>query len=304
MTGCQVRIQTTLGATLVMAAALVAAPAALRGGPLDTRTPERLPEIDVRAPASMAAYAERLERTDIRRLLAVMRLVGLHDPGPPIRVFLVPEDSPLARETPDWVAGYTRGGDAVVLFPERATFYPHDSLPELLQHEVAHVLIGRAAGGHRVPRWFHEGVALAAERSWTLGDRARFAYEVAFGGPAPAAGIDALFDGGRGHAARAYSLSGAFVQDLLESYGPDLPARILATMKAGRAFDGAFIAVTGTSVGEASGIFWHRRRLWITWLPWVTSPGTLYAVITLLALAAAWRVRARRAARQDEDGEY
>ena len=38
----------------------------------------------------------------------------------------------------------------------------------LVQHEVAHVLVARAARGHGVPRWFDEGLAMAAGRA---GDR-------------------------------------------------------------------------------------------------------------------------------------
>jgi len=140
------------------------------------------PRLEWRAPEALAPQVQRLDRFDARRLLAVMRLVGLEDAGPPIPIILVPEDAPLARQTPAWVAAFATGGRAVVLFPARTPSYPHDSVEQLLQHEVAHVLIARAAGGGHVPRWFHEGVALAAERTWTLGDRAWFALDVAFGG--------------------------------------------------------------------------------------------------------------------------
>ena len=260
------------------------------------------PRIDLRAPAEMAPQAERLARFDTARLVAVMRLVGLDEAGPPIPVFLAPEDGLLAQQTPAWVAGFATGTE-VVLFPARAPSYPHDSLQELLQHEVAHVLIGRAAGGRRVPRWFHEGVALAAERTWSLGDRTHFALDVAFGGTVSAASIDRLFQAGAGPAARAYRLSGMLVQDLLKVHGPDLPARVLTGMRRGLAFDAAFEAAAGTSVDEATDAFW-RRRLWVTWLPWLTSPAALWTLVTLLALAAFAAVRWRRARRRWDDEEW
>lgn len=271
----------------------------------DSRAAPRAPEIDLRAPAAMAPQVARLARFDATRLVAVMRLVGLEDAGPPIPVFLVPEDAPLAQQTPGWIAGFARGSGEVVVFPARAPSYPHDSIEELLQHEVAHVLIGRAAGGRPVPRWFHEGVALAAERTWRLADRTQFAIDVAFSGTVPASSLDRLFAAGPGSVDRAYRVSGMLVQDLLKAHGADLPARVLAAMRGGRTFDAAFQACAGTSVDEASRAFWHRRRLWVTWLPWLTTPSALWAIVTLLALAAIARARWRRAARRwdEEEGD-
>ena len=260
------------------------------------------PRLEWRAPEALAPQAERLAKFNAARLLAVMRLVGLEEAGPPIPVLLVPEDDAVAQQTPVWVAGFaSRGG--VVLFPARTPSYPHESIEQVLQHEVAHVLIARAADGRRVPRWFHEGVALAAERTWTVGDRTQFALDVAFGGTVSASSLDSLFEGGLGSVHRAYRLSGLMVQDLLQAHGPDLPARVLSAMRGGRTFDAAFQASAGVSVDEASRAFWHRRRLWATWLPWLTTPAALWTLVTLLALAAIARVRWRRATRKWDDEE-
>ena len=260
------------------------------------------PRIEVVAPEALAPQAARLERVDPVRLAAVMRLVGLEDAGPPIPVFLVPEDARVARQTPTWVAAFASGGE-VVVFPARSPSYPHESLQELLQHEVAHVLINRAAGGQRVPRWFHEGVALAAERTFSLGDRTNFAIDVAFGGTVQAASLDLLFQSGPGGVARAYRLSGLLVQDLLEVHGPRLPATVLKGMRDGTAFDAAFLASAGMSVDEAVARFWHRRRLWVTWVPWLTSAASLWTLMMLLALAAFVAVRWRRARRRWDEEE-
>jgi hypothetical protein len=149
-----------------------------------------------------------------------------------------------------------------------------------------------------VPRWFHEGVALAAEGTWTLTDRTEFALDVAFGGTLPASSFDELFAGGLGSVRRAYRLSGIFVRELLDQYGQALAAKVLRAMREGATFDAAFEASAGVTVDEASRAFWHRRRLWATWVPWVTSPAALWTVVTVLAVAAILRFRWRRAARR------
>lgn len=283
---------------LALVASIASVAASPPATPLEARRAEQPPQLEWHAPGEMAPHARQLERVDATRLLAVMRLVGLEDPGPPIHVVLAAEASPLASRVPPWIAGYAVDGGVVVMIPSRTPSYPHESMVQLLQHEVAHVLITRAVGGRPVPRWFHEGVALAAERTWSLSDRAYVAYEIALGGVTPVHAVDALFTAGPGPASRAYSLSGALVGDLLETHGPGFAARLLARMREGEGFDSAFFATTGTTVDEAGQAFWSRRRLWVAWLPWLTSPAVVYAAMTLLALAAIRRARSRRSARR------
>jgi len=288
---------------LSLAAPVVAAWLAAASPCLAASQGPGLPQLEWRAPEALAPQVERLARFDTGRLLAVMRLVGLEEAGPPIPVVLVPEDAPLARDTPQWIAGFATGGRAVVLFPARTPSYPYDSVDQLLQHEIAHVLIARAAGGRLVPRWFHEGVALAAERAWTLGDRAQFAIDVAFGGRIAASSLDGLFEGDVATVRRAYRLSGLLVEDLLRTHGSKLPAQVLSAMRGGLSFDAAFETSTGVSVDEASRAFWRRRRFWAAWLPWLTSATALWTLITLLALAAIARVAWRRKRRKWEEEE-
>ena len=288
---------------LSLAAPVVAAWLAAASPCLAASQGPGLPQLEWRAPEALAPQVERLARVDTGRLLAVMRLVGLEEAGPPIPVVLVPEDAPLARDTPQWIAGFATGGRAVVLFPARTPSYPYDSVDQLLQHEIAHVLIARAAGGRLVPRWFHEGVALAAERAWTLGDRAQFAIDVAFGGRIAASSLDGLFEGDVATVRRAYRLSGLLVEDLLRTHGSNLPAQVLSAMRGGLSFDAAFETSTGMSVDEASRAFWRRRRFWAAWLPWLTSATALWTLITLLALAAIARVAWRRKRRKWEEEE-
>ena len=228
-----------------------------------------------------------------------MRLTGLSDAGDPIRVLLVPESAALARDTPPWVAAFADAGlDLVVLFPARIGAYPYSSLETVLFHEVAHVLTARAAGGGRIPRWFNEGLASAAERTWGLGARSRFAWEVIAGGQRSATALEGLFYGSDRDVARAYALSDAVVRDLLERYGPDAPARILARMADGAPFEAALYAVTGYPVDGLMRSFWSRHDTWKSWISAAGHPFTQWSVITLLALAAIWSHRRRRRERR------
>ena len=257
------------------------------------------PRLEVEAPAALAAEAARVRGFDTRALASIMTLTGLVDAGAPIRVRLVPERAALARATPDWVAGFADASrDLVVLFPERIGSYPYHSLETVLQHEVAHVLTARAAGGRRIPRWFNEGLASAAERTWSLGARSRFAWEMVARERLTAAGIEGLFAGGARDAARGYVLSDALVRDLLERYGPRTPARILSGMARGAPFEIALYAATGASVDAVVATFWARHDVWKSWVSFAGQPFVQWCLITLLALAAIWRHRRRKRERR------
>ena len=257
---------------------------------------QRPPELIVQAPPSLERAAAKVRAVEPGRLLDAMRLVGLTDPGPPIQVLLGPEGSDLAM-VPPWVSGYAFGEEGViVLLPARAPSYPDSSLEELLRHEVAHVLVARAAGGRPLPRWFHEGLAMIAGLSWGLDDRSQLTLTLVGDGEVSLERLEQEFRGGRGDARSAYAIAGAFANDLLRRYGDDTAARILAEVARGLSFEDAFRSATGATLAEAERAFWRRQTLWYRWVPLLTSSVTLWLLITLLAIWAMGKRRARDAA--------
>ena len=261
----------------------------------------RAPEIVVTAPESLRAVADHVRSLEIERLGAVTRLVGLTEPGDPIRVVIIPEESRLARDLPPWVAAFADpSNDLVVLFPARIGSYPHDSLEVVLHHEAAHILAARAAGGARLPRWFSEGLASVAERTWGIANRTRFLRATFFANQPTITEVEGLFAGDPASVARAYIVSHAIVRDVIRRHGVSVVPRILGEIAAGATFDSAFIGATGTTVRGATRAFWRSAGGWEEWITFVASPFTLWTAITTLALAAIWRHRLRRAVRRRE----
>ena len=248
-------------------------------------------ELDVRSGDGMEGIARGIRAADPRRFDAVMEMVGLEAAGPPILVLVAPESSQLARNAPSWVSGYAVPAESfVVLFPQRASRYPIDGMEELLRHEVAHVMIERAAGSGEIPRWFNEGIATVAGESWSVGDRSMVTWTLARGGELSFERVDAMFGEGEPSIARAYALSGAFVNDLLQREGAGAVAGILSRVKDGTPFEYAFVRVTGKSIQRAEREFWQRRTFWNRWIPLLSSSVVLWGLITLLAT---WATTAR-----------
>jgi len=268
-------------------AALLAATAAHAQAP---------PELAIIAPAELAAAQGRLERFNRLPLAGIVRTVGLDEPGPPIQVVLAGEESEAAQGAGSWIAGYALGNSGlVVLFPARSPVYPHDTLEDVLRHEVSHVLIARAAGGRDVPRWFHEGLSVAVERPWDFEDRSRLAWELMAGPRLRLREIDAMFDAGQGAQSRAYSLSAAFVRDLIREYGATAPAAILRMVREDVPFEQAVVTVAGRTLGGVENEFWNRQRVWTVWVPYFTSGEAFWLLVIGVAALAVWVRRRRRA---------
>ncbi|MDL2717036.1 MAG: hypothetical protein PT977_04725 [Acidobacteriota bacterium] len=255
--------------------------------------------------AGLPPAANRLAAGPRPWVWGVMELVGLDAPGPDVRVVLAPESSPFAREMPAWVSGYTDAattdaGSVVVILAERTASYPDGGLEEVLAHEVAHVLIHRASGGRHVPRWFDEGVAMLAARSWRLRDQTELAFGLLSGPRVPLWKLDDLFQGDRRQVERGYALAGTLVQDLLERYGPAVPRIVLARLAHGDTFDEAVRGATGTTLIDVGETFWERQGTLRLWIPILTSTAVLWFGISLLAIVAGFRKRRRRSEMEEE----
>lgn len=264
------------------------------------------PTLRFESPPDLAPQIEALREFDTSTLLPIMDLVGLRDAGPPIQILIVPEGSPKARLMPTWGVAYAVGNaGTVVMVASRVPSYPDDNLMAVLRHEIAHVLVARAAGYRPVPRWFNEGLATVAGREWSMKDRSLVMLAAIPRSGLTLHEIDEGFYGGTLGARRAYALSTAFVRWLLEQDGPDVAARILRGLSEGKSFQDAFRAATGRSLGAAERAYWRNLNLWSRWIPILGSSSFLWIAITALALVAFKRRRERDEERkkqwQDED---
>jgi hypothetical protein len=251
-------------------------------------------ELRLEGPPELTAIRTRLESMDPRRFGDISRLVGIVDAGPAIQVVLARENSDLARRVPAWISGFAVGGsDSVVIFPERSPSYPDNTLEDVLRHEVAHVLIWRASAGRPIPRWFNEGVAMAAERERRFQDQTQLLYQLVTGSRTSLDELDRLFSGGQKDQTRAYALAGALVRDVLKQSGPDACGEILKRVRDGARFDSAFADVTGRTPAGSESEFWRSQRVWTTWVPIVTSATSVWLAIALLAILAIYMRRRR-----------
>lgn len=254
------------------------------------------PQFTFEAPESLESLVVRLQAINPASLQRIMDLVGLEHPGPPINVILAPNGSLAAQEAPEWMSGYALGeASTIVLLTNQVLTYPNDSLNDVFLHEIGHILAHRAAGGHPLPRWFDEGLAMMAARSWDLEDRARLVWAMVSSTEVSLNEVNALFTKDAPSVRQAYVLAHAFTLDLLEHTQRDVPKLILEKVKQGLPFSEAFAQTTFMTLSQAEKNFWSRQTLWNRWIPVATSSGMIWLTITFLAFWV-WKKQRRRSA--------
>jgi len=254
--------------------------------------PAALPTLRIEAPSDLEGVARELATLDPSTFEPAMRLTGLDEPGPPIRVVLVGAGTPAPGAAP-WFSGLADGASGTVwLFPDRVGRYPDRGLVSLLQHEVAHVLVERAARPGEVPRWFSEGLAMIAGRETDLGDRARAALAGMSSRRWALARLDRAFYGEEREVTAAYALARDVVHAILREHGGDAGARILAGVARGRSFDEAFLDATGIPLRRFERDYWSRG-LWRRWAPLLTNSTLAWGLAAVLVVLAYLRRRRR-----------
>lgn len=301
------------GLVLLLATVLASSPAVRAGSsartvPAAQVEPEVAPEAPDWVRVEVGAlslegpppYRDLLENLATRArafLPELERYLGVAPAGP-IRMVLIPPDpSPypglvrLDAAAPSWAAGFALseariGGIRI----GQADRYPFGDPGGVLAHEVAHVMLHDAAGG-TLPRWFNEGVATSFQRRWSFRDTLVYSSSLLVGSLPSLEEMDRAFSSQRS-ARLGYAASFDFVDWASDEYGEDFVRRVLRGTGE-QPFPAAWRAATGEPLWRSERA-WRRSSLALyRWVPALTGAGTLWILVTLLFLAAAWRRRSR-----------
>jgi len=258
--------------------------------------------LHVEAPPALAPSARAIEAIDPEPLTQALGRAGLPLPET-VHVLLIANDDRRADQIAPWVVGQAFGTSDLVIFPERVSSYPYDSLETVFRHEIVHLALSSAAADGDLPRWFHEGVATSIESDWGVADNVRLLLAAA-GGP-DVAEVSRLFrSDNRPETATAYLLAAALVDDVRRRHGAALPGLIAGEVAEGLSFDLAFAQHTRETPDEAAAVAWATYRRLSTWLPFITSVNAVWTLILGLAfLAFAMRLRQRAVRRGQWDDE-
>lgn len=223
-----------------------------------------------------------------------------------IRVGRDPEEmaalAPRAHPPPAYASG--------VAYPQRGLVLLTLSAPEtwerpdvetVLVHELSHVALHRAVNGHRVPRWFSEGVAIHQAREKSL-DRLRALWSGTVGGHlVPLERLSRAFPSQPHRVNLAYAQSADFVRWLYAREDGEARFRaLIGRLGRGQAFEAALERTYAMSMRSLE-VEWHdalgeRFKAW----PLLFGSGTLWGFAALLVVIAYVRRKRRDRAKLRE----
>ncbi len=227
----------------------------------------------------------------------IAQRLGVEQEGA-IAVYLAPSEADFSRLTggriPHWGIGCAFPESGLVVLRKR----PGQSaeLLQTAQHEIAHILLHRAAP-RGFPVWFGEGVAMWVSREWRLRQSAQAMLAVLSGGLVPLAEIDSVLSFASPEADLAYTESLLAVTFLIHSGGRSAVAEIVAQLAEETSFAVALYRVTGLTPKrfEAALFEYVHGRFGLTSI--LTGHEALWFYIALLLVFTYLGVRLRNRVR-------
>lgn len=236
--------------------------------------------------------------------LGVPAVAGLH-------VYLAPDAESFAAlqpgAPPDWADGTAwpqRG--LIFLRAPRLRAGTASPLEQVLDHEIVHVLLGRAFGARPVPRWLQEGVAKVMANEYSPGMTDALAAGMLGDSLIPLDRLVAGFPDDPVRAQLAYAQSADLVAFLRNRWGNEGLQVLIASMAAGDGFGPALLAATGLSMNQLEEAWLGRLTSSPLWLKPLVSDGFILGVGALAFVgggALALRRRRQRLAEMQADDD-
>ena len=222
--------------------------------------------------------------------------------GDTIHLFIAPTDEVFHEIqpglSPEWADG-TAWPERSAIFLRRPRVRGPQAHPleQVLDHELVHILLGRAFAPERPPRWLQEGMAQVWSGEYSPGATQTLARGMLGSGLFTLQELDWGFPENPQQASLAYAQSADFIAWLQVEYGEEALQVLIHEMARGKTIQGAVHAATGSYLEDVDGA-WRKRLesgtpLWVNAL---LSEEMLWLAMGLLAmvLLVVARVRARR----------
>jgi len=194
----------------------------------------------------------------------------------------------------EWTAGLAMPAQRrIYLKVDASTF---GSLNDIFLHEVSHVVLHRAAGGHRLPLWFIEGVAVNQAQERLKSRWMKTAESMLGDGPMPLSALKHRFPRDTPQVDRAYAQSSAFVRYLLQRFGWPLLRYVIAHVRHGHDFEEVLEESTGNSLSQLEEQWRLELDRQASWIPFLTGEGLMWVLISFLFVLTYFVHRRRKRA--------
>jgi hypothetical protein len=158
---------------------------------------------------------------------------------------------------PDWGVGFADAKNSLIIICSPRVVKKDIDIRSITRHELAHIVLGGAARGRRLPRWFNEGIAMYCSHEWRFGRERILAIANFTNSLIPLSFIEYTFPSDEKKAEIAYTESFSAVAYIIKNFGEEALRDILKNLTE-EDFPGAMFSALGISYGEFA-------REWETW---------------------------------------
>jgi len=216
----------------------------------------------------------------------------------PIRVYLAPTPEaftsllPKGRHVPMWAIAVAYPElELIVARSPRSVRRGHIDLNRTLTHEIAHVLLAKAAGTD-IPKWLDEGFAMHEAEEWGLGEMATMTRVSLANQFIPLEDLARAFPADRHGAAAAYAQSMSICAYLIEQHGAARFHQFIRSLREHGNVSLAMKTSFGLTLRQLEEAWRHGVRRRYTWIPVLTSASATWAAVGWLFLAGYLRKQA------------
>jgi hypothetical protein len=201
---------------------------------------------------------------------------------------------------PEWGGGGAIGTDSIVIpINKKSAFYDRN-LNKIILHELVHISISRLFGKTRVPRWFHEGTAMALSGEISIDEQVILSRAILSRKLLPLDSIEFLNRFDHWKASLGYSQSHAVTMFLIDTYGIDLIPELIIASRKTRRFEDACVETFGLTIKEVELLFVKEMKVRYP-LFMLFSDVSLFWILIIVLSAIAWIVvQARKKKRTAE----
>lgn|SRR5512133_1103992 len=192
---------------------------------------------------------------DYYRIRKVLDSSFVHDTGTITIIYYTKNDTKKTGvRLPEWGGGGAIGTDTIIVPVDRPYAFFSGDLYKVTVHELVHIALARAFGSMRVPRWFHEGLAMQLSGELSFEESAILSRAILTHSLLPLDSIEFVNRFTQARAQTAYSQSHFAMNFLTHLYGYDMLPELLDSAKVFRRFDTACVRVFGLTTHEFDSI--------------------------------------------------
>jgi hypothetical protein len=203
-----------------------------------------------------------------------------------IRFYTSTDQRTLGIRIPEWGGGGAAGKDLIVIPVDKKYAFHNTDFYRIISHEMVHIALARSYGKLHVPRWFHEGVAMALSGELSFDEHVILSRAVLTGSLLSLDTIEKLNRFDYWKAQLAYCQSHFAVSFLIDMYGIDFIPELLSATEQRRNFERGCLEVFGLSKKEFEDLLQKEIRKRFKYLFLISDYSLFWIGLTILSIVA------------------